>query len=61
MEIKDKVIIVTGASSGIGLATARLLCKKGGVVVLVARSKKKLNELGKTLPNSLAIASDVSR
>lgn len=40
MKIKNKVVIVTGASSGIELATARLLAKHGTKVALVARSKE---------------------
>lgn len=39
---KDKVVIVTGASSGIGEATAREFARKGSKVVLAARSEEKL-------------------
>ena len=46
---KDKVAIVTGASSGIGLATATLLAKYQAKVVLAARSEDKLNELSRQL------------
>lgn len=60
MKIQDKVIIVTGASSGIGLATAKLLSKKGAKVVLVARSKEKLLKISKGLPNSLVISTDMT-
>ena len=34
MEIKNKIAIVTGASSGIGLSTAKLLSEKGAKVAL---------------------------
>ena len=60
MNIKDKVVIVTGASSGIGLATAKLLSKEKAKVVLAARSIGKLKELEKELPNSLAIQTDIT-
>ncbi len=42
---KDKVVIITGASSGIGLASARLLGSRGANVVMAARSYEKLTEL----------------
>jgi NADP-dependent 3-hydroxy acid dehydrogenase YdfG len=43
--IKDKVVIITGASSGIGEATARLLAQKGAKVVLGARREDRLAKL----------------
>lgn len=45
MDFKDKVIIVTGASSGIGLASARLFGSLGAKVVMAARRLEKLQEL----------------
>lgn len=60
MDIKNNVAIVTGASSGIGEATAKLLSQKGAKVVLVARSKEKIESLSKELPNSLAITTDMT-
>lgn len=61
MDINGKVAIVTGASSGIGLATAKLLSSKGAKLALVARSKDKLEKLAKELPGALAIPADVSK
>lgn len=43
--IKDKVVIITGASSGIGEATAKLLASKGAKVVLGARREHQLKQL----------------
>ncbi len=61
VEIKGKIAIVTGASSGIGLATAKLLTKKGAKVALVARSKDKLEKISAELPGSKAFVADMSR
>ena len=61
MEIKNKVIIVTGASGGIGLSTAKLLGSHGAKVALVARSKDKLVALSKELPDSFPIVADMSK
>jgi NADP-dependent 3-hydroxy acid dehydrogenase YdfG len=43
--IKNKVVIITGASSGIGEATAKLLASKGAKVVLGARREQELKQL----------------
>jgi NAD(P)-dependent dehydrogenase (short-subunit alcohol dehydrogenase family) len=42
---KNKVIVITGASSGIGRATALDLAQEGHILVLAARNKQALNEL----------------
>ena len=59
MQIKDKIAIVTGACSGIGLALAWLLSRKGATVILAARSADKLKQLEHEIPGSLAIATDM--
>src|SRR5262245_35999684 len=43
--LKEQVIVITGASSGIGLATARLAAEKGAIVVATAREETALSEL----------------
>lgn len=43
--IQDKIIVITGASSGIGAATARLLARSGATVVLGARRIDRLQQL----------------
>lgn len=49
MDFKDKTVLITGASSGIGQETAREFAKKNAKLILVARRKKKLDELEKEL------------
>jgi short-subunit dehydrogenase len=61
MDVKGKVAIVTGASAGIGFATAKLLSSKGAKLALVARSKDKLEKLARELPNSVAVVADLSK
>lgn len=63
MDFKNKVVIVTGATSGIGKATAFLFAKSGAIVILVGRNSEKginledsINQFGK----SLFIRCDVS-
>jgi len=60
---KDKVIIVTGASSGIGLATAKLFALQDSKVVMASRSIERLEQLKAEMPNQdniLCVQTDVS-
>lgn len=59
MDVQDHVIIVTGASEGIGEATARLAAKQGARVALVARSTDKLTRLAAELPGSFPMTTDM--
>src|SRR6476619_1230586 len=43
--LKDQVIVITGASSGIGLVTARMAAKRGARVVLTARNYEALEQV----------------
>ena len=49
MNFKNKVVVITGASSGIGEAAAEQFAKKGANIVLVARRKEKLEQVEKKL------------
>jgi hypothetical protein len=49
MSFEQKIIVVTGASSGIGAASCIEFAKKGANLVLVARRKNKLDEIQKTM------------
>jgi meso-butanediol dehydrogenase/(S,S)-butanediol dehydrogenase/diacetyl reductase len=64
----NKVVIVTGAGSGIGAATARRFAKEGAAVVLAGRTRDKLDEVARTIgkddkvmvrPTDVADLSDV--
>jgi short-subunit dehydrogenase len=58
MDIKGKVVIVTGASSGIGEATARQFGREGAKVVLAARRVDKLEALAKEI-NAVGTGAEV--
>lgn len=63
MQLKKKVAIVTGASSGIGKAIALLFAKEGASVVIAARSpdgKKVEQEITKTGASALFVKTDVT-
>ncbi|CAN7303467.1 SDR family NAD(P)-dependent oxidoreductase [Caballeronia sp. LjRoot29] len=63
-QINGKVIVITGASSGLGLAAARLLSARGACVVLGARRIERLqqlaDELNRTGRRALGVATDVT-
>src|SRR3954467_1011 len=59
----ERVAVVTGASSGIGAATAKALAREGYAVALAARREERINELAEEIASSggkaLAVAADV--
>lgn len=61
MDINHKVIIITGASSGIGRAAARKLATEGARLVLAARSRERLQQIAAELAGSLVVPTDVTR
>ncbi len=61
--IKDKVVVITGASSGLGEATARLLAPDGAKLILGARRLDRLEQLADelSLPKEAAVETDVRK
>ena len=63
--LDEQVILITGASSGIGLCTAFLAAERGARLVLVARSEDTLSKLADQINNSggeaIYIAADVAK
>ena len=53
--MKNKTIVITGASSGIGAATARILSAAGARLILAARRGEKLTQLAEDLPGETLI------
>ncbi|MEU7468879.1 SDR family oxidoreductase [Streptomyces sp. NPDC044984] len=56
MDINGAVVLVTGASSGIGAATARAACLAGARVVLIARREERIVGLAEELGKDVALA-----
>ncbi|OUR91970.1 short-chain dehydrogenase [Flavobacteriales bacterium 34_180_T64] len=60
-KLKDKVAIITGANSGIGLATAKLFLKEGAKVVLSGRRQEALDEVAENLEGDfITVKADVA-
>jgi NAD(P)-dependent dehydrogenase (short-subunit alcohol dehydrogenase family) len=63
--LKDKVAVITGASSGIGAETARLFAREGASVVLVARRQEALDRMAEEIRSAggvcLTAAGDVTK
>jgi NAD(P)-dependent dehydrogenase (short-subunit alcohol dehydrogenase family) len=64
-KLRDQVIVLTGASSGIGLVTARMAAHRGARLVLAARSGEELERLSQEIKSqggqAVPVAADVSQ
>jgi NADP-dependent 3-hydroxy acid dehydrogenase YdfG len=62
--IKGKVVVITGASSGLGEATAKLLAENGALLVLAARRAERIEKLADTIVKNggkaIAVRTDVT-
>lgn len=60
MDIENSVIVITGASSGIGAATARAAARAGARLVLAARREDRVRALADELDRAVAVRCDVT-
>jgi short-subunit dehydrogenase len=61
-DLRDRRILITGASSGIGRALAQQLAPLGAKLVLAARSEDKLHQLADSLPGgALVVPTDITK
>jgi NAD(P)-dependent dehydrogenase (short-subunit alcohol dehydrogenase family) len=61
-KLKDKIAVITGGNSGIGLATAKEFAEQGARIVVSGRDQKTLDEVAKQLgPDALVVRADVAK
>jgi len=61
MKLQNKIALITGGNSGIGLATAKLFVSEGARVAIIGRNQASLDKAAKDLgPNVLAIRADIA-
>ncbi len=60
MKLNDKIVLITGASSGLGAATALAFDRAGAKVAIAARRKEKLDELAAKMKTALVLVVDLT-
>jgi len=58
MQIREKIVLITGASEGIGAATAVAFARRGAILAVTARSEDRLRALG--LPQAFVVPGDLT-
>ncbi len=61
MKLKNKVVVVTGGSSGIGKAISSLFSKQGAKIIIVGLDSKKGDEVVKKIKNSIFVKTNISK
>ncbi|MBC7451478.1 MAG: SDR family NAD(P)-dependent oxidoreductase [Cytophagales bacterium] len=61
MNTTNNTILITGGGSGIGFEMAKLLSEKGNQVIIIGRTKSKLDKAAAQLKNVTAIAADITK
>jgi uncharacterized oxidoreductase len=59
--MKNKTILITGGSSGIGLEMAKFLVKLGNKVIVCGRSKERLENAKEQIPELVTIQCDITK
>lgn len=60
MDLKNKTILITGGTAGIGLEATKQFLEMGAKVIITGRSQDKLDTVKKMYPNVIAIKSDAA-
>jgi uncharacterized oxidoreductase len=60
MKLTNRTVLITGGTSGIGRELARVLLRRGNIVIVTGRDQRRLDELGRELPGVHAFRSDAA-
>lgn len=60
MRFKDKIVLVVGGNSGIGLSSAQEFAKEGAIVIVTGRSQRTLDEAVASIPGARGFQTDIA-